>query len=281
MINAFLLGLGNKGREIAHEILSDTRYSGVQAQTIFFIAEKFLIDGIREDDYDAYTRAYKFYSMLIDGFPESEYTGSAVHRKTYIETIVGSDRIYALFDYWYSAEVEIILSKLDVAGLFLKIHPPNPYEIFAESRYNQDGVTIMNKYLSDIMINHPFFEPFGYYQKILIQIDAFGDIETISEGIAPLDRKKVSMQVSALRYNKQKNDVYLLLDEMSDKYPSHPLTLDLHLLFGKLFMERSRGRIDMQTLNHLQFVLENDPDQLSPRYLLAREFIENNSFQGE
>lgn len=281
MINAFLLGLEERGKEIAHEILSNERYSTVQEETMFFIAEKFLTDAIRNDDYENYRSAYRLYSVFQERFPNSVYMDDVKYRINFIDSQRDYDLFYSLYEMTYNAEFEIIRSKLDVAEYFLQLHYPNPYELFAESRYNQDGITIMNKYLSDIMINHPLFEVNGYYQKILIKLDAFGEVETISEGIAPLDRVKISKHPSIRRYENYKSEVYSLLDEMSDKYPSHRLTLDLHLVFAKIFMERSRGSIDRQTLNHLEFILQNDPDRLSPRYLLAREFIENNSFQDE
>ncbi len=275
MINAFLLGLEDKGREIAHEILSEDRYSNVQEQTLFFVAEKFLTDGIRNDDNDKFMKAHRLYSTFIDRFPDSEYMGNIVYRKNFIESQVAHLKLFLLYDYFYSAEVEIIQSKLNVAELFLNIIEPNPYKLFLESEYNQDGVTIMNKYLSDIMINHPMFEVYGYYQKILISLDAFDGVTTTSKGIAE-EAPHRNLPISRTGYHGQ--IAYSLLDEMSEKYPAHPLTLDLHLLFGKIFMERSGDRIDRQTLDHLQFILRNDPDKLSPRYLLAREFVENNSF---
>ena len=49
MKNSFILGLGEKGLEIASELLSMPEYSDVREETVFYIAEYFLISGIGTD----------------------------------------------------------------------------------------------------------------------------------------------------------------------------------------------------------------------------------------
>jgi len=69
------------------------------------------------------------------------------------------------------------------------------------------------------------------------------------------------------------------LEKISNKYPHHPLTLDLHLIFAKIFGMYLGRVIYPEIKKHLEFVIQNELDKTHPRHLLTREFLLNNQFK--
>jgi hypothetical protein len=277
---AFMLGLKEKGLETALDILSDKNVNEVKEETLFYVAEYFLTNGIKHDNVDEIERAYNFYSRFIATYPDSKYRDIVDRRVSLIESSYYLELL--LIDYFseYSTELNIVRRIFENTDIFLGIYPPNPYVFFTEGRFNQPPVFIANKYFDEIIVNYPQFAVYGYYYKILSYLDQFPEISTLREALVPLERKTISKS-NVAEYAAAKNRLYEYLDTLSVRFPDHPVTMDLHLLFGRIFMESRRGGINVLTLRHLEYILRNDEDPLSVRFILAREFIENNSFLSE
>jgi len=69
-----------------------------------------------------------------------------------------------------------------------------------------------------------------------------------------------------------------LLNFLNGKYPHNPITLDLNLIFAKIFMDKDGDTIDLETKSRLEFVVQNKLNKTNPRYMLAKEFLLNNKF---
>ena len=80
-----------------------------------------------------------------------------------------------------------------------------------------------------------------------------------------------------LKWNTETEDI---LKYLSEKYPHHPRTLNLHLIMSRIFMRKYRdGKFDSKTRRHLEFVVQNELDKTHPRYLLVKEFLLSNKFR--
>jgi hypothetical protein len=63
------------------------------------------------------------------------------------------------------------------------------------------------------------------------------------------------------------------------KYPHSSITLNLNLIYAKVFMYKDGDTFDSDTKKHLEFVVQNELDKTHPRYMLAKEFLLNNKFK--
>ena len=81
-----------------------------------------------------------------------------------------------------------------------------------------------------------------------------------------------------------KNSIFSNLLILDSKYPDHSLTLNLHLIIAKIFLEEEgadddKGIKSAEAKEHLEYILKNDPDQAGLRYLLVKEFMRINKFK--
>ena len=288
MRNALLLGLETKGLEICNDLISLNEYKEYRSQAIFYIAEYFLSKTFNEnDDINFVNKAYTFYSLYEKDYPNGDYIKIIKERKRFLENnfLIGL-KFGIMLDSLYN-EAMIVEKKLDFATALLKFGNPNIFVFFNESEFNRDSKEIVDKYFDEIIINYPEFEEYAYYYKILLKLSNFKEVDFVSEGILPFKKKNYKSKAGFSNTpltdadKKAKIDIYNDLRILDSKYPSHPLTLNLHLILSKVFMTVDGDVIDAGTLRDLQFILNNDQDQTDIRYMLAKEFILNNKFEKE
>jgi hypothetical protein len=284
MRNAFLLGLDTKGLEICNDLISLDQNKDYRSETIFFIADYFLQKAFSEDNSIIFiNKAYTFYSLYEKDYPNGKDIRAIKNRKRFLENNYFNNIIYGLFLDSLQNERLIVERTLEFSMKLLKFKEPNIFEYLEESKFN-DSQGTENKYFDDIIINYPEFEIYAYYYKILLKLSQFKGVNFVSEGILPFDNKDYQIEpygnqpLSDDDINAQ-HEVHQLLDVLDAKYPNHPITLNLHLIFCKIFMTRHDGKFNNETLKHLQYILNNDNDQTDYRYMLAKEFILNNKFE--
>ena len=276
MQNAIILGLEDKALNIGHQLLSLPEYAAVKEKTLFFLGELFLNKALVEDNINRINSAYTILKMYEKEYPAGQYAQKIKQRINYIEETYQNLILFGNLTDEYNSERIIVSKKIEFAYDLLQFNIPNSLSFFMKTEQNQSGIDLTNKYFDDVIINNPRFKVFGYYNKILSLFGNYFGHPFISSKLFELKNQVYKESGKGIEVRIKILD---LLQDMSNQFPSHPLTLDLHLICAKEFMKKSGNGFDPSTLYHLQFILDNDKDKLSARYLLVKEFVLNNKFQ--
>lgn len=291
MKNAFVVGLIDKGLEIGIELMSRSEYSSVREDATFYIAELFFLSAISSEESNTQveyaSKSYTYYLVLNNDYPNSQYNSIISSRidvltTFYSEYIEFRNRLDPLLN-----ESSIVAKKLDLATQLYSFVNPNPYTFFLEGELEQSSVAILDRYFDEIIINYPEFEIYAYYLKILSRLSTIDGIKFFKDGILDFEVDKVIINLIAAKNSGSvfkaglylKNELSKMLAKLDIKYSHHPLLLNMHLIFAKVFMAEYGGKIDSDTKFHLEFVVQNEKDKTHPRYLLAKEFLLNNKFR--
>jgi hypothetical protein len=284
MKNCFFLGLSDKGIEIASELLSKPEYSDVREKTVFHIAELFFIQGIGKDDITNLSQAYTYYIVYDKDFPNSIYSNIVKKRITTLETYYGDLIAFRNLDEIIENEAEIVNKKLSFATKTLFWYAnPDIYKFFGNTQSEQSSIELLDRYFDEIIKNHPDFEVYAYYYKILARFTEIRDRGFVKSGLLDFKVDQIYLKNSSGEFTSQGKDLNLQLEAMlkplSEKYPHHPLILNLHLIFVNFFSRLIDDKFDSDTKKHLEFVVQNELDKTHPRYMLAKEFLLNNKFK--
>jgi len=291
MKNSFILGLTEKGFEIGAELMSRKEYEDVREDATFYIAEFFFtLSSQNEENTDYPNRAYTYYLVLQKEYPNSKYSNIVSKR---INTLVAYFQNNALFRNLLDAsqnEASIVKRKLEFTEKLFTINFPNPYFIFLEGNSNISSSEILSRYYDEIIVNNPEFEIYAIYYKIISKLAQLSDVDYISDGIFKFNKDEIDLYPTRGKYyekyagDKKRSDDFRLsldneLEKINKKYPHHPLTLNLNLIFAKVFCSYSGEVTDPQIKKYLEFVIQNEQDKTHPRYLLTREFLLDNQFK--
>jgi hypothetical protein len=289
MKNALILGLNDKGLEIGAELMSRSEYSDVREEATFYIAELFFLLAAESEEFQSKisfaNKAYTYYLVLQNDYPSSQFDQTIFNR---IKLLISYYKDYTSFRDLLNPllnEASMVEDKLRFVTKLFNLRDPNPYIFFLTGISDQLSIEILDRYFDEIIINHPEFEIYAYYYKILAHLSLIKDIDFFKDGLIAFDSKKIflrnsdSMGSSFSKEGKElKNKLNDILSSLSSKYPNHSLTLNLHLIFARIFMNVSRRKIDIETKQHIEFVVQNELDKTHPRYLLAKEFLISNNF---
>jgi len=289
MKNSLNLGLQEKGLVIAAELMSRNEYKDVREETVFFIAEYHFINSFvqteSKDESNNANRAYTYYLVYKNDYPNSKYSSIVEKRLTTLSSTFSQLAILKnLFDYYFT-EASIVENSIDFTNNLYTVNTPNPYHFFFEGKNETNAIKILERYYDDIIVNHPEFEIYGYYWKIVSNLSAINGYDFFSDGIMKFDIEKINIKSKDYYSDEKekgialKDKVYGWLDFINGKYPNNPITLNLNLVFAKIFMLKDGDTIDLKTKTHLEFVVQNELDKTHPRYMLAKEFLLNNKFK--
>lgn len=291
MKNSFALGLYDKGLEIASELMSRSEYTSVRSETVFFIAEyHFKASLISTDPIDKINNAnisYTYYLVYKNDYPNTKYSTIVEKRITQLKSASTEAGILSdLFEYYYT-EASVVENNIWFTSKLFTVYRPYPYLFFFQ---NDDKATnaiqVLERYYDDIIINHPDFEIYGYYWKIISNLSILTGIDYFKDGMMTFNVEKVNYknefnndiwQSDKLTELKEKILKWILY--LNNKYPHHSTTLDLNLIFVNIFMVKDDDTYDNDTKTHLEFVVQNELDKTHPRYMLAKEFLLNNKFK--
>lgn len=290
MKNSLNLGLQEKGLVIAAELMSRNEYKDVREETVFFIAEYHFINSffqnVSKDESDNANRAYTYYLVYKNDYPNSKYSATVEKRLTTLNSTYSQLAILKnLFDYLYT-EASIVENSIDFTNNLFKVTPPYPYNFFFEGENADSAIIILDRYYDDIIVNHPEFEIYGYYWKIISNLSLLRGVDFFSDGLMKFDVSKISFKVDNNKFSdsekfiNHRTKLYNWLDYLIKKYPNNSITLDLNLIFAKIFLLKdSNDNFSLNTKKHLEFVVQNELDKTHPRYMLAKEFLLNNKFK--
>lgn len=286
MINAFILGLDQKGIEIGHEILSNKEYESVREKTIVWLADHyfndFLIDG--ELKYSSAERSYTLYVMILDNYPSSDYRDYAKTRKILIESFFHDLTIFGNRYNIANHELQTIRRKFEISDLYFKTDEVDvlaKYEMLMDTKYKFSSAIA---YIDAIIVNHPEYEIYGYYQKIMLMLSVIDDWylkEALKQsGIDP-NRKIDPLLKKAMKpYSIIASEVLSYIEYMDAKYPNSQFTLEAHFMFSAYIWNdpyiKSKSVKHNIVKPHLQYIMEHDTEMLGLRYILAKEFIIKN-----
>ncbi len=288
MKNSFILGLGEKGLEIASELLSMPEYSDVREETVFYIAEFFLMSGIGTDEIGYINKAYTYYIVYNNDYPHSIYSEIVNKRINTLESFYGDLIDFRNLNNLMENEAVIVGKKLSFTSELYSFFPPNPYLFFLNNEGEQSSLELLDRYFDEIIVNHPDFEIYGYYWKIISRLSKIEGLDFIRDGILEKDINEIILRKRGKfddvdesiekEGHKLRREIEDILKNLSKEYPHHPITLNLHLIMSRIFMYVYDGKIDLRTKGHLEFVVQNELDKTHPRYLLAKEFLLSNKF---
>ncbi len=283
MMNAYVLGMDEEMLSNCLDILSYDEYEDVHEDALWFIAEYFMSKGISIDSTDAnielLSKALTFYNRYMNEYPNGEYIG--VTRKR-IDMLVSEYAISREFtDYLTTmyAERRIVGNLFYNTTFIVDIYQINPYAYFKDSEFNQSPQYIANKYFDEIIVNFPDYKVYGYYAKIIMNLDSIYPPQLVHSSLEEISYRFYDNSSSnSIVYNRVKKRAESYLEILNAEFSSHPITLNLHLMFARVFFKKKRKKINYETLSHLEYVLENEKNKLSLRYLFAKEFVSNNVF---
>ena len=290
MINAFILGLDQKGIEIGHEIISKQEYEEIRENSLIWLADfyfnDFLIDG--ELNFTAAERSYTLYSMVLTDYPTSQLKGYVLTRLALIESFFYDLSVFGNKYLSADTEMQTIRRKFQISDLYFKsgdVDVLAKYEMLLDT--NSKFSTAI-AYIDAIIVNHPEYEIYGYYQKIMLLLsiyDRWSLKEALIQSGIDKDRKIDSSVDKLFGFHKIiASEVVSYLQHLDNNYPSAQLTLEAHFMFSayiwndeknfaSLGGKSARKKIVRQ---HLEYIMKNDPDKLGIRYILAKEFIIKN-----
>ena len=290
MINAFVLGLDGKGIEIGHEIISKKEFESIREPSLVWLADfyfnNFLIDG--ELHFSAAERSYTLYSMVLKDYPSSPLKEYVLTRMALIESFFYD---LSVFGNKYSSsnhEMQTIRRKFQISDLYFKsgnVDLAAKYEMLFDT---DSKFSTAIAYIDAIIVNHPEYEIYGYYQKIMLLLSVYDRWylkEVLSQSGIDEDRK-IYPEVKKVfsPHNIIASEVLSYLEYLDKNYPSSQLTLEAHFMFSAFIWNDIRNFKGLGSKSikhdivrkHLEYIMKNDPDKLGIRYILAKEFIIKN-----
>ena len=244
MKNSFILGLTEKGFEIGAELMSRKEYADVRADVTFYLAEFFFtLASQSEENVEYPSKAYTYYLVMQKDFPNSKYTDTVKKRINTLTTFFQNSVLFGNLMDISQTEASIVLKKLKFTEKLFTINFPNPYLLFREGNKDISSSEVLNRYYDEIIVNLPEFEIYAIYYKIISKLSQISGIDYISDGLFEFNKDDIELYPQhGTDYDTEKkriSDLKLSLDndleKISNKYPHHPLTLDLHLIFAKIF----------------------------------------------
>lgn len=280
MKNSFILGLTEKGFEIGAELMSRNEYADVREDATFYIAEFFFTLASLSEEHTNYpSKAYTYYLVLQKDYPSSKYANTIIKRINTLITFFQNSALFGnLFDIGQN-EATIVEKKLKFMEKLYTFNFPDPYLVFLKGRDDIPTSEVLSRYCDEIIVNYPEFEIYATYYKIISNLSEYFRFDYVSDGLFKsknLDSNKPLGRDYVHKLGLSFNDD---LNKISINFPHHPLTLELHLIYAKIFMRKDGDIIDKDTKAHLEFVIQNELDKTHPRYLLTREFLLNNQFK--
>jgi hypothetical protein len=285
MKHSFILGLADKGLEIATELMSRKEYVDQREETIFYIAEYFYVNASSaiNSDMEQQTvyasKSYTYYLGYLNEYPNSKYSTLAQERIKKLESLYETG--ISLKNYFdsYQNEANVVYKKMDFIQSLYSFRIPTPYLIFFDKNVSIESLETLDKYYDDIIANHPDFELYAYYFKIITNLSVFNGIDFVDDGLMPFNVEKLKKNLSESEGVTVYSKINGWLKYLDTNYPKSSVTLNLHLIIAWAFMVYKDGTYDLRTKKHLEYIIENEPDKTSPRYLLSKNFLENNKFR--
>jgi len=283
MVNAFILGLDDKGLNIGQEIISLDEYKSIREKSLFFLAEYFFSMAISSDDENqglqTSKRSYKLYSMFQTDYPDSEYSDIIKQRLYLLTSFYNSLNLYGELYSNLHTKALAVKRLYDIGSIYDNVETSNVHDLFELYKETNSKIKIAHKYYDELIINHPEFEVIGYYLKIMSLLDNitnWGELGFYKNIINTDQAPQAYYMRSSIE-----NHVKRLITSLDENYPSHPYTLDVHLAYAmkgeteKLAFNNKKER-EKLVLENLEYIVSHDKNITGLRYIFAKEYIIKN-----
>jgi len=290
MVNAFILGMDEKGVSIGHEIISKKEFENIREKTLIWLADfyfnDFLID--RELSFSAAERSYTLYSLVLDNYPNGQYKNYIQTRRAMIESFFYDLTVFGSRYSSANQELQTIRRKFQISDLYFKskdVDVMAKYEMFFDT---ESKFSTAIAYIDAIILNHPEYAIYGYYQKImlLLSVQDRWYLKSVLEQSGIDEDRTIYPEVKRVfsPANIIASEVLGYLKYLDKNYPTAQLTLEAHFMFSAYIWndDKNFGAIGLKSVKedivktHLQYIMEHDLDKLGLRYILAKEFIIKN-----
>ena len=279
--NAFLMGMDDKAQELALEIISDNKYLDQRENTLYMLSEYYFSEAIKNDSFDIAERAYAFYHIFLNDYPNSEKCELVLLRVNFLNTIFKELQLTGEYlSKTYNAFQEI-KKLIGIASLYERSDdyknkeikdPDDQFDLFIDTK---NPFQIADKYYDNIILNYPEFASYGYYFKIKNYLSnshrwySTDWMAEIGEDVG-LNNYKLTIEI-----------VYSMLQDVRNDFPNNEYILELHVMFASTIWNASRESLRKKDKKNmaqklLQYVVENDKNKLGFRYNVVKEFIIRN-----
>lgn len=274
MKNSLLMGIEEKGLIECSEILSFDQYKTVREEALFTVSEYYFATGIMNDQIEIINKAYTFYLKCLNEYPHGTYNKIITLRKNYLES---NFRLFTLFRDLsnYSENERIIVEKkLSLPDVLVTTSEPFPFLFFGEGS-NPKVKPLLDKYFDDIIVNNELYSIHAYYMKLLSTLSQSYNVKIFTS-----DMDWNTYQVNGYKDVALKKEVFDILESMKTKFPKHPLTSQAYLVAVSYLIKADALHYkDKETKELLEYVLLNEEDKLSLRFLITKEFLLKTKFQ--
>lgn len=197
MKNAFVLGLVDKALENALELMSYKEYSEYWERTIFYIAEYFFMaSSSAKSNFSLASKSYTYYLVLKNDFPNSQYIKIVDERLNYLTANFSYEAQFRNLLDQTQNEAELVASKLRFAETLYSFKYPDPYSVFLEGKSNVPSSQILDRYFEEIITNHPEFEIYAFYYKVISLLSQFKGIDYLDDGLLKYNVNKFSLDLA-------------------------------------------------------------------------------------
>lgn len=278
MLNAFTMGMDEKGLELALEIISNEKYSNQREFTLFTLSEYFFHISIKDNDFTAAQRAFTFYSKFNRDYPDSKKVKIALLRISFLNSIfptllISGEYLSELFSEFYAVGKLGDIGRAYAWTEDIKDISETKMLIDTESSFQ-----VANKYYDTIILNHPNFSAYGYYMKILSYLN-YSHLWNSEVFYNSVDIN--TAEAGGSYFNKVYTAVNDILNLLKKKHPNDNLTYDAHVMLASTVwnassIEMSKRKKKKIVKALLEYVLNNDNDKLGYRFNIVKEFVIRN-----
>lgn len=287
MKNLLEMGLEEKGLETAAELLSHNKYSSIREDVLFSVAEYFqyrgILYGLEEKD-NSILFAYRYYKRLEMEFPNSQYSERVRDRLGSIEEDLDWEIRLMKFLYDYGDDIVAANKKFEFINKVYTIREANYLRLFMQGTFGENSPKLLEAYLDDIIVNYPIYKIYAYYYKALLNLTKFEGVNYIDDGAFKFNIRKYPLPKANEKITNRgilaiKDSAFSILEVLVREYPTHSITLDLHLLVASFFVQIEESYLDNDTKRLLEYVVQNDQDKTGIRYLLTRQYLLTHKFR--
>lgn len=283
MKNAFLLGLREDGLKLCLELISKPEFTNYKEEAEYYISERFFYEFITQDkpSMEIINQSYTFYTKYSQEYPNGKYIELVKSRISHIRNTFSNYLAFGILDDNLQNERKIVSKYFEYFDLFAEIQPPNWYDFYFEGN-NEQSIKVVDNYYENIAKNYPNFSIYALNNIFFIKLSPLYKTGLVKSKLLKLEGEDKTVYRDI---NKEKEKILKsaeeVLQRMIEVAPLNSLTFDAHLILAYNYTTRNMwGKLvlDKKVLDLLNYVLNNEKDITSPRYILTKEFILNNKF---
>lgn len=281
MKNYLLMGVEREGVLVCSDILSLDSFSSVKEDAEFTIAEYYFAKGLLEvKPVETINKAYTFYLKLLNDYPSTTYLATVKQRIYFLESNYNTYLLFRNLANYVENQKIIVNKKLELVDVLVDKHEENPY-LFMNKADEIDTRKTIEKYFDDIIVNEEIYALYAYYYKLLAALSP-GKVPTVvGYEMNDIFKSRLGDEIQTASFSKSQmiSEVIEILHKMEGLSANHPLTIQAYLVAVSYLINCRALSYDSNEVKELlEYVLKNEKDKLSLRFLLTKEFMLNVKF---